>query len=461
MSKIDENAHDKEGYSSDTAARKMHMDAKAPEGSEASDAGKRRAFAILSEAGTSRASIYVPSNIFVGQHREDWRALRVGAAVSVKAVYTPARKNKWRAVTLLAVGKDAEGVVSALEQSVAREEREQKASLAREQMEIAREKQEQLGSFVGALLSGTVPAGQGSGEGLTGKAMEGEEGEGVKAKAQVGADGAGVKGRAEKGADGVGQKAKAQKGAGRGGVKGKAREGAERGSVHAAAQGGAEGGDAGVCTAKDIKRALGETATSWQAACSKEFARKAPSFTLMKQPLLPRKRAASRARRAVSGGADVVETEEMIEARVVHDRHVGGGARARVRVFERACVFNMCARACLPACLSACLRNCVPARRKNRRENILIIVYDVCVWWWWWCVCVYVHAYIYVIQNIRGVRTAASCQTLLCFACQRGDREVGGWRLAGSRKRKRKGEAVTDARHRDVGCGSGTHRAVI
>ena len=115
MSKIDENAHDKEGYSSDTAARKMHMDAKAPEGSEASDAGKRRAFAILSEAGTSRASIYVPSNIFVGQHREDWRALRVGAAVSVKAVYTPARKNKWRAVTLLAVGKDAEGVVSALE----------------------------------------------------------------------------------------------------------------------------------------------------------------------------------------------------------------------------------------------------------------------------------------------------------------------------------------------------------
>ena len=245
--------------------------------------------------------------------------------MSVKAVYTPARKNKWRAVTLLAVGKDAEGVVSALEQSVAREEREQKASLAREQMEIAREKQEQLGSFVGALLSGTVPAGQGSGEGLTGKAMEGEEGEGVKAKAQVGADGAGVKGRAEKGADGVGQKAKAQKGAGRGGVKGKAREGAERGSVHAAAQGGAEGGDAGVCTAKDIKRALGETATSWQAACSKEFARKAPSFTLMKQPLLPRKRAASRARRAVSGGADVVETEEMIEARVVHDRHVGGG----------------------------------------------------------------------------------------------------------------------------------------
>ena len=86
--------------------------------------------------------------------------------MSVKAVYTPARKNKWRAVTLLAVGKDAEGVVSALEQSVAREEREQKASLAREQMEIAREKQEQLGSFVGALLSGTVPAGQGSGEGL-------------------------------------------------------------------------------------------------------------------------------------------------------------------------------------------------------------------------------------------------------------------------------------------------------
>ena len=78
------------------------------------------------------------------------------------------------------------------------------------------------------------------------------------------------------------------------------------------------------------------------------------------------------------------------------------------------------------------------------------------------CVCVYVHeTYIYVIQNIRGVRTAASCQTLLCFACQRGDREVGGWRLAGSRKRKRKGEAVTDARHRDVGCGSGTHRAVI
>ena len=53
MSKIDENAHDKEGYSSDTAARKMHMDAKAPEGSEASGAaGKRRAFAILSEAGT-------------------------------------------------------------------------------------------------------------------------------------------------------------------------------------------------------------------------------------------------------------------------------------------------------------------------------------------------------------------------------------------------------------------------
>ena len=41
----------------------------------------------------------------------------------------------------------------------------------------------------------------------------------------------------------------------------------------------------------------------------------------------------------------------------------------------------------------ACLRNCVPARRKNRRENILIIVYDVCVCGGGGgvCVCTYMH----------------------------------------------------------------------
>jgi hypothetical protein len=42
--------------------------------------------------------------VWLPEHQEDWRTLRVGTALKVKAMATPTRKNKWRATTIILLG---------------------------------------------------------------------------------------------------------------------------------------------------------------------------------------------------------------------------------------------------------------------------------------------------------------------------------------------------------------------